>query len=322
MVSYFALKKRRAWYDAINTVLRYSFNLLVILIFCFCVAFDAHEIMPFNLTYLLGAMVALIVAIVIGYYIHKRGKKLNELISITQINIIASLVFYGFVFLILALIGTLFLNSVFSLISDWVPLLIISLALIVVGITYRKEIKQMFKNEVWLIYYFLAWAIIHIFLFVFFLQRSFLGTFSTFQILLAIILCIDAIVVLAFNSDMENIFEVLSSNKNLVIASNSKVFTSNIKLILGNITAIVTLFKSIFDKEDAIDSFINFMSNVFKNFNDITHIIPTELDVDCNFKMIIFMFISIVVIFLMSWLSLEFEKKIYVLVHFTKKTSK
>ncbi len=302
--------------------------LCILLISSLSVAIFIHDFGKCNILYLICSLVVFGL-LFLSIFLNKKfniNAYLIKGVHIQVIDIILSFVFIIFILLLAAatLKGVVNEKSIREQFDNWVPLLSISIAMGLVGLLYYKKLKmhvsKLFK------YYFLFWIIVPIILFVLYLQKSLWGNYTTFKALLGIIAAIDAMALLAFGDDMKALLPRFEKENNLISKPGSEYDIAELKLILGNITALTTFLTILIPDETTVKSWINnvaaicykigFFLNKYFGANNLDAIFSKDLLNDTQFKMIVFMFVIVGLLLLLSWVFFKMEKRLYIKISF------
>lgn len=257
-----------------------------------------------------GYLIIILYFVIISVY-KKRVKIFLKIIKESIANRLISFLFYSMLIILTGTITVFYFKNLQSLFDDWLPILAISISLLIVSINYYPKLKRIQGFETLLLCYFLVWTIIPLLFFVLYLQRYFWGYYSVFKILLGIILCLDAIAVLTFGSDMNNLMVKVQKKNSLIKKYGIKILVSKIKLLLGNITIFATLANAIFFNKSMSAKCIEKVSEFLYQVGEKSNYYFGAFNMDSKFKMIVFQFSVIVSIILLSVFAFELEKFLY-----------
>lgn len=245
------------------------------------------------------------------------------------LDIVISFVFFALFIIFLASLALMYFPKLTTVLNYWTPILALSIALGFSLFMYYKQIKQL-TNGILGILYILFWILVPIILFILYLQRNFLGNYSAFKILLGIILALDAMVILAFGNDMKELTSEFMEKRALIAKEGSERIISKIKILLGNLTILVTLCNTIFYDDCKIWSTISDISNMFYNFglfltshigeNSIVSISSSKLFEDCEFKFVLFIVSMIGLLMLLSLIVYELERFLFIKLSFKRQS--
>ena len=300
----------------------------ILLISSLSVVTVIHDSIKYNILYLISSLIvfSLLFSLV---FLNKKININNYLIKGIHdqvIDIVLSFIFIVICLLLVAAIVVEFANNLYlaKLFDDWIPILSISVAMECDNLLYSKNIK-IFMNKVYR-YYFIFWIIIPPILFIFYLQRKSFGNYTTFKALLGIIAAIDAMVLLAFGDDMKTLLPKFKKKKTLISKTDSEYNIAELKLILGNITALTTFLTIIFPDETTVESWINKVATIcykigifrskYLGDSNLDTIFSKNLLNDTQFKMIVFMFVIVGLLLVLSWVFFKVEKWLYIKISF------
>lgn len=303
-------------------------HLCLVLLFSLAWAIDIHNFYHYDPIYLICSL-TILVLLTVAFYLFKKKININKYFgNLIQHQVVDMIVSFLFVVLFIIFVAALILeyrSSLKDVFNEWVPLLALAISIGIVLWIYFKHIKKL-VTEPFVIYYFMFWAIVPIVLFGLYFQKENLGNYTTFKGLLAIILAIDAFVLLAFGKDMKVLLPKFENN--LTEKPGATYAIAKLKLILSNITILVTFLNTISSKEEILTIWVDNTSNIFykisilmnkyfKN-NNFEVVFSNNLFKDEKFKIILFMFGLVSVLLFLSWLFFKIEKWIFVKMSFRK----
>lgn len=316
--------------NKIAVILLILSHMILILLFSLAIAIDIRNYYHCDFLYLIGSLSVLVLLSIFSYVFRRKiniSRYFKKLIQSQAIDIFISFLFLIFLLLFLAaclLECNSFLKRIFN---EWIPLLSLSISIGAIMALYLKNIKEMVIDPL-MIYYFIFWAVVPIILFILFLQKDNIGDYTTFKGLLGIILAIDACVLLAFSKDMKVLLPKFENEDNLTEKSIAPYTIAKLKLILSNITVMVTFLNTIFSKREILTEWVDSISNIFykisilmnkyiKN-NNLETIFSSDLFKDPEFKVILFMFGLIGALLLLSEIFFRIEKWIFIRVSYRR----
>lgn len=282
----------------------------------------------YNILYLVSSLIVFIPLFLIIFFCKEININ-NYLIKWVQNKVID--IFISFIFLIafLLLITAILVEIVndsdlYKLLSDWIPILSISIAMGWVGLLYTEKLKILISKVYR--HYFLFWIVVPPILFILYLRRSSFGNYTTFKALLGIILAIDAVALLTFGEYMKVLLPKFEKERKLIPKYGSKYDIAELKLTLSNITIVTTFLNTIFPNETTVENCINNAANIcykignminrYLGENNIDAIFSKQLLNDTQFKMIIFMFVVVGLLLLFSRFLFKIEKYLYIKISF------
>ena len=301
---------------------------LLILLLGLSVAIDLYRVLNYKWIYLVTIVIVVLSVISIIYWgINSKLVNIKQKViyyinnRLSIVGIISSFIFYAFCVLFIGGAIAEYIPAWYNVLINWIPILGISLPLAFVLILYYRNFKNVRSvNLDGLVFfcYIIFWIIVPIVLFIGYLQRKNIGNFSTFKTLLWIFGGTDAIVLLAFNNGMQKIVLENKNSPKLIHRYNSDIIIEKIKFLLGNATILVTFFGKYFSSDKIIEKYISSASIFLKKSNDIFHYQAQDLNLDSQFKYVIFIFAFIFILSLLSYLLLKLEECLYVKVSFRK----
>lgn len=297
-------------------------HLGLVLLFSLAIAIDIRNWYHYNPLYLICSISILVLLLVCCYRFKlNMTKYFKKIIHSQVIDIVISFLFVVFFVVFLAALVLEYRSSLRELFNEWVPLVSLAISIGIILLIYLKHIKEI-VTDTFVIYYFEFWAIVPLILFVLYFQRNNIGNYTTFKGLLGIILAVDAFVLLAFSKDMKVLLTKFENENNLIKKTGAPYTIAKLKLVLSNITILVTLLNAVFSKKEVlmtcVSNISNFfykvsipMNNYFKN-NSFEVVFSNKLFEDEKFKIILFMFGLVGVLLFLSWLLFKIEKCIFV----------
>lgn len=299
----------------------------ILLLFSLAISIDISNLLKCNILYLICSSVTLGSFSVI--FFKKKSNINNYLIKFVHYQVVdISISFFVIVvfllFIAAAIVEISNKSALRNLFDNWAPILTISIAMGCVWGLYSKKIKK--SMDKLYRYYFIFWTVVPPILFIFYLNKLSFGNYTTFKALLGIIAVIDAMVLLAFGDSMKALVPKFKNKKVLIPRANAEYNIIEIKLVLSNITILSTFLTTIFPDETTVTNWINGVSNfcckignLLKKYlgeNNLETIFSKNMFDDSQFKMIIFMFIVVGLLLLLSWAFFKMEKWLFLKISF------